>query len=335
MRRGGRALTAVVSELGRDEVEGLRGLVSGYPYLFDGQYAGEVPQAALAETYLKRTIEQLDRGSRRVLAWCNTGEISGLASIERLDWDSRHFGVSMARLELVVASGLEALAARELILTALRLCSELGIRHVSCRLHLGVQNALEALTDCRFRAVGVKLSLRATTVGIKSAQAVPGVRLRDFRAQDAARVRELAGLAVIDSRFHRDGRFDPGPVRSLYENWVERTWKRESGQITVAEQGGEVVAFLAADTEIPVYGLRREDLGGLQTGFVGLVAVDVPARGSGIGKLLIGECTGKLFCKGCSVVYANVMLTNESSVNAFFRIGFGLKGSVRELHLWL
>lgn len=164
---------------------------------------------------------------------------------------------------------------------------------------------------------------------------VPGIRLRDFQVDDIARVKELIGLTVTDTRFHHDGRFEPRLVATMYENWVEQPWGRESRHIVVAERGNEVVSVLVSDIGIPVYGLKPEDLAGVQTGFVGLVAVDPRARGSGIAKRLISECTRELFEGGCNVVYANVWLTNEPSANAFLGTGFRVKGSLQEFHIWL
>ena len=328
-------MTDSLCELGCNEVEALRPLLAEYPYLFDGQYLGEVPHRFLEDAFLRRSKEELSQGKQYSVTWKEGTEILGLANVQHLGWDSQHFGVPMVRLELMAGAKLEISFALELIRAAIRICSDRGIVHVSCRIHLGAPKALEALASCGFCPVGVKLTLRAMPGDIKSMDPIPDVRLRDFEPRDAARVRELAGSAVTDSRFHRDGRFAPRLVGALYEDWVERTIGRESSHIMVAQRGNEVVGFLASDIGIPVYGLKQEDLGGVQTGFVGLVVVDICARGSGIAKQLISEGTDRLFRRGCDVVYANVMLSNEPSVNAFFRTGFGLKGSVQELHLWL
>ncbi len=324
-----------VSTIECEQIQDLRPLVSGYPYLFDGQYFGEVPQESLAETFLRRSSEHLRRGTQLLVAWRDGKEISGLASVQQLGWDSRHFGISMARLELVIRPEAEVSAIQELIRIAVRVCVDWGATHLSCRQALAVQKANEALAGCSFRPVGIKLTLRAAEDDLRPADPVPGVEIRDFTAGDAPRILELAGLAVSDSRFHRDGRFPLDRIAGVYENWVQTTWERKTGQIRVAERRGDVVGFLAADCVIPAYGLTVDELAGMQAGFIGLVAVDPRARGLGIAKRLISESTQRLFGRGCDVAYANVMLSNDSSVNTFFRAGFKLKGSVQEWHLWL
>ena len=328
-------MMGAVSTIECEQIQDLRPLVSGYPYLFDGQYFGEVPQESLADAFLRRSSEHLRRGAQLLIAWRDGKEISGLASVQQLGCDSRHFGISMARLELVIRPEAEVLAIQELIRIAVRVCVDWGAAHLSCRQALAVQKANEALAGCSFRPVGIKLTLRAAEDDLRPADPVAGVKIRDFTPGDAQKVRELAALAVSDSRFHRDGRFPLAQVAAVYENWVQTTWERETGHIRVAEREGDVVGFLAADFVIPAYGLTSEDLAGIRAGFVGLVAVDPGARGLGIAKRLISESTQRLFGRGCDVAYANVMLSNESSVNAFFRAGFRLKGSVQEWHLWL
>lgn len=327
-------MTGEVRKLGCDEIEALRPLIAEYPYVFNGQYLGDVPHRFVADAFLRRLGAELSHGSRFAMAWREGTEISGLGSVQHLEWDSQHFGISIARLELALRTSLDVPVIQELVRACLRVCGDQGIVHIASRVPLGLQKPIEALAGCCFRPVGVMLMLRAKQATIRPADQVPGIRLRDFHPGDAARVRELAGSAMTDTRFHRDGRFEPRLVAAMYESWMEKTWERKSGRIVVAERGNEVVGLLAHDIGIPIYGLKREEIADVETGFVGMVAVHPSARGLGMAKWLISECTGRLFRAGCDVVYANVMLSNEASVNAFLRTGFELKGSEQEFHIW-
>jgi ribosomal protein S18 acetylase RimI-like enzyme len=326
-------MMGTVRTFGVDEVGAADSLARGYPYLFDGQYRGDVIQDSLAQAYLGRLKSSLSSGARTALAWWERQEVQAVATFEQLGWDSEHFGIPMARLELVVGPAMTLAALQALVRASLGAIAGERVAHVAARVPVGLAAPQQALASCGFHPVGVKVMLRrrraveSTRVGatVPDAQVTPA---------EMAGVRALAASAMTDSRFHSDGRFDPGRVAAVYVSWVERIYREHPDRIIVARDGGDIVGFLAYEIGIALYGLQREHLG-MDTGFVGLVAVLDRVRGRGIGKGLITESVDRMWAAGCRVAYANVMLSNESSVNAFLGAGFTLMGSLQEFHLWL
>lgn len=326
-------MMAATSQLKVDEVGGVERIVRKYPYLFDGQYSRDVAMDRLAEAWLKRLEDNLRSGTSVAFVSSDRHESNALAVLERLTWDSQHFGIAMMRLELVVDPDIDAQAIQELVRDCLRFCSEENIAHMAVRAPTASWKSQQALLCLGFRPVAVKLMLRKELQATERKKTSGGILYDGFAPEDTAGVRALAAIAMTDSRFHRDGRFAPNLVSDMYVSWIEQIRRRLPNQIVVAKQGNDLVGFIAYEIGLPLYGLEREELGGRQLGFVALVAVADRARGQGIGRGLILESSRRMVEAGCAVAYANVMLGNVSSVNAFLGTGFTLMNSLNEFHL--
>lgn len=324
-----------IYELRSDELDLVKETIGQYPYLFNGQYRRDVRQDLLEEAYLRRFRDNVLARKWIALVFSKGKEIHGLATLQKLVWDSEHFGIPMMRMDVFVNSDMNVGDVEDLIRVCLRTCLEKEVKHVTVRIPIILQSPQQALAACGFRPVGVKLMLRAKPEVIDSSPKGSMVDYVQLSADYMAAVRMLSTSAITDSRFHRDGGFENARVAAIYRNWVEQIGRDNVDQIIVAIKGGEVVGFLAYEKGISLYGLRAEELGGLEEGFIAFVAVSESARGLGIGKGLIGEGKRRMWKVGCNIFYANVMLSNESSVNAFLGSGFALMGSLQEFHIWI
>jgi len=323
-----------IYKLRSDELGVVKEIVWQYPYLFNGQYRRDVRQDLLAKAYLCRFRDDVSAGKWIALVFSKEKNVHGLATLQKLVWDSEHFGIPMMRMDLFVDSEMKVRDVEDLIHDCLNICEEKEIKHVTVRSPISLQSPQQALASCGFRPVGVKLMLRAKAEVIDS---LPNGQMVDYVqlcADYMEAVRMLSTSAITDSRFHRDGGFESTRVAAIYRSWVEQISRDNPDHIIVARKGGEVVGFLAYEKGISLYGLKAEELGGLEEGFVAFVAVSDSARGLGIGKGLIGEGMRRMWKAGCNVFYANVILSNESSVNAFLGTGFTLMGSLQEFHIW-
>lgn len=325
-----------ISICGSADLPAVMSLVRTYPFLFDGQFRGDVAQELLANAYLSQLRLRLTAPDPLAYAsWSGQG-IVGLGILDRLDWDTNHFGASMARLTVLANEFAGVPGLGRLVQRSLRVAKASGIEHVAVRLPLALHEGLAAMCSNAFRPVGVKLMLRHRDEG----SGVGTSRLLDYqldalREADVDQIVTLAGSALSESRFFQDGRFPEERVRAMYGAWVERIWRASPEHVVVVKKQGKVLGFLAYEIGIGYYGLSRAELGGLNAGFVGLVAVADDARGQGLGKELIREGLRRMSAQGCERIYANVMATNEGSVNAFLRAGFTLMGTLQELHRWI
>ncbi len=328
-------MTGVVRQLTADEISAVRPLADSYPYLFNGQYQYDVRHDSLVDVYLQRLQRKLTSEAISAHVWWESGKAHALTTLEQLAWDTEHFGVPIVRLEFVRDPGVELPVLQELIRVCLRRCAEENVAHVSARVPVSLANLQKALAGCGFEPVGVKLMLR--TDGKKPALPPRGSEARYCTAapEDFTRVYALAATAITDSRFHRDGRFDPERVAAMYVNWVEQESKKNAEHTVVAWLGDEIVGYLTYEIGIGLYDLKPDELGDIDVGFVASVTVLDHARGRGIGNGLLNEGARRMWDMGCTVVFANVMLSNPASVNAFLAAGFTLMGSMQEFHAWL
>jgi undecaprenyl-phosphate 4-deoxy-4-formamido-L-arabinose transferase len=148
---------------------------------------------------------------------------------ELLEWDSRFFGLRIARLE-----GRELSAASTVV--ALDWCRA---QRIDC-LYLRSDSA-DALTtrsaaENGFRFVDVRMTLDCDLLELEVPE--PHAGIRTARAEDVPALREIAGYNHRNSRFYADGRFERERCDELYATWIERSVEGWADRVIVAAEVG-------------------------------------------------------------------------------------------------
>lgn len=179
------------------------------------------------------------------------GALLGLCVVRPLDWDSSHFGLSMGRLMLSAAPGVDDADLDRLVQSTLReALPVLDLWHLSCEVDIDDYACLNALLRARFDILDIKRTWCTTRLR-PDIDVVRNVRsVRPYRATDLPVVREMLADIHFPSRFSRDPLLSPGLVSTMYEKWFHRLLEQSLAGDALAmvfERQGRVVACGAVD----------------------------------------------------------------------------------------
>ncbi len=293
------------------------------------------------------------------------------AVVVPLGWDSRHFGISVGRLEGAPddalleqllsdarAGGCDVVYwfAEERRLIPVGLLSQFGGK-VVCR-------RVTYLRDIATGSVAVSIGARRS-----SDMSSPIVALQ--RGPAGQRLLDLAVDAGAHSRFQVDRRFSPHKFRELYEIWMTRSALGEiadavfvaidsngdtAGVITVAAKQSETAQVLLESTDArpltpspsPMRGEGREtdvfaaspncvdaNVAKPAQAEIGLLAVGAEYRGRGLGTALLQAVDEWAVGRGLSSVSVVTQLENEAACRLYERAGFRVDRIDQVCHFWL
>jgi dTDP-4-amino-4,6-dideoxy-D-galactose acyltransferase len=230
------------------------------------------------------------------------------APIDLLEWDTRHYGVKIARLPEPrdadqINEGIEA-------------AERAGVRCLVTLIDLDQTAAIVAAEAAGFRSYDVRLELgRAPLDG--AAVATPIVATAD----DLPRFEEIARVSFFDSRFYADPNFDDERAAEMYALWVRRGIDDDERLLlTTPERGGFIVCHF--DTE-------------WQIGTIDLIAVADEARGRGIGSQLVQGAEIAFSKAGMTRSRVVTQARNIAAQRLYQRCGYRTAAAALWLHRWI
>ena len=153
---------------------------------------------------------------------------------------------------------------------------------------------------------------------IELIQNAPGETIRHSRPADLEALKRLAGAALQHNRFYFDPQFPNKFAREIKEKWVSAYCEgRINGKVFVATVGSSLIGFVAVK---PI----SSDIGR-----VDLVAVEPPARGTGVARRLILDALSRLGLKGLEV---GTSINNRGALRSYLCLGFAPFNTVHLLH---
>jgi hypothetical protein len=198
-----------------------------------------------------------------------------------LEWDTRFFGVPMARLEYVVAES--RAAAEPLIVVALRALRERGARHVSARVDVGDVDVMAALEAQGFRLVDalVTYTQRPRKEPPHPVREVGTVR--EFRTADGPELVRIAEAAYrgFRGRFHLDPHIPTARSDAFYTEWARQCIAHTMADTILVSEGseGQLLGFLAFRRREPVSSVGGTPVFG---GGLGACRPDAPGAYAGL-----------------------------------------------------
>jgi dTDP-4-amino-4,6-dideoxy-D-galactose acyltransferase len=228
------------------------------------------------------------------------------APIEVLEWDSRHFGVKIARLpEPGDADQIErGIAAAE----------QAGVRCLTTLIELNRPAVIAAAEMAGFRSYDVRLELDRTL-----GETVPGEPVVATDA-DLPRFEAIARASFFDSRFYADPNFANERAAEMYALWVRRGLGDDQRVLlTTEEDGGFIVCHFDAAEQI---------------GTIDLIAVDGEARGRGIGSRLVEGAEIAFNRAGMTRARVVTQARNVPAQRLYQGRGYRTAGAAVWLHRW-
>lgn len=243
----------------------------------------------------------------------------GPAALTPLDWDTRHFGVPVARLD---DPGLSDGALAE----ALGAAGREGIRLVYWPAPRD-RKVPEALLRDHHGLLADRKATYAADLPVAAPEGVPGGwRVRPFPRGPATT--DLVALAVASgemSRFRLDPNVPSGRFEALYEAWMARSTTGElADAVLVADLPGR------DDRPSGVVTLSVRD----GVGRIGLLAVRDDSRGRGLGGLLLTSAHREAAARGAGRVEVVTQLDNAAACRLYEKAGYRLGGVAYVYHFW-
>jgi hypothetical protein len=230
------------------DAQGLEPLLFAYPYKDYRHYRtiSKEVQTRILRAEVERASEE-----GQLLALRGEDQIVGLATLSHLPWDSRLFGLPMAKIgHLLAAPAHEARAAvlDRLIEGLIELARVDGIRHLSIRVDCADIEAIQWLERWGFRLMECLL----TYVFRPQQDVLPSIKtLYHVRPYSPADREPLVAIAEQmyahhQSRFSVDPSLPAAGVGRFYIEWTKNACSGDmADHILVAERKGCAIGFLA------------------------------------------------------------------------------------------
>lgn len=261
-------------------------------------------------------------------------KVVGLISCEKLDWDTNHFGIQMAKIRYLMAEGeySEAFEVKSaLLFHLLGECSPRRIQHLSIRIHTEDVSSLHALENEGFRLMDtvVIYSIDFRRNPIK--QLKNECYVREFKQSDLDGLADIAiesfqkGRVAID-KFHADPFLSCEKSDELYVKWIVNSCKGLADIVFVAEIDEIPVGYITCK----VYGELNEKLG-TRFGTMGISGVSPSYRRRGAYTSMFN--TGlRWLADRVDIVEVGTQIGNYAVQKVWSRLGFKLIRSQYTLH---
>jgi N-acetylglutamate synthase-like GNAT family acetyltransferase len=230
---------------------------------------------------------------------------------QRLDWDSRFFGVSIAK----------ALRTRVDLETCRAMLEWCGAEKIDCLYFLADEDAdaMGVLEDAAFSRVDVRVTLELQPIPPASPRPAD---TRPACLSDISALRRIAEISHHDTRFYHDQHFNREQCDELYRVWIEKSCQGWADHVVVVEADGNAIGYLTVH-------LREPD-----SAMIGLVGVDPAYRGQGIGARLMGGALAWISRQSVTRVWTATQERNSASQRFFQNAGFRVTNRAVWYHRW-
>jgi len=228
------------------------------------------------------------------------------AAIDQLEWDSRHFGVTIARLREPSDPQRieEGVAAAE----------RAGVRCLVALVDLDRIAATVAAEEAGFRCYDVRIELDRELGEVPSLEPIAATEA------DLPHLEGIARTSFTDSRFYADPNFADERAAEMYALWVRRgVADSERLLLTTERREGFVVCRLDSETA---------------TGAIELIAVSAAAVGRGLGTELLAAADSAFAAAGLSRASVVTQARNIAAQRLYQRWGYRAQAASLWLHRW-
>jgi dTDP-4-amino-4,6-dideoxy-D-galactose acyltransferase len=235
------------------------------------------------------------------------------ALCSHLDWDSKFFGLRIARLERsrleesVLAQATEW--ARQNRIDCLYFLADANDPQTTC---LAEQN--------QFLPVDVRLTFERR-VPEEALRTTGESGVRAAREDDLPVLRRIAAQSHSDTRFYFDPHFDRVRCDELYATWIENSLHGFAQAVLAAEQQGQPAGYVTLH-------LRGDQAQ------IGLIAVASGAQGAGLGRRLVEESLEWARRRGARTMKVVTQGRNVPAQRLYQRCGFLTASFELWYHKW-
>lgn len=192
--------------------------------------------------------------------------IVAVLAVRPLRWDSDHFGLPMARMQIAAADTTPVSAIAELVSrSAAQFRKNSAVRHYSLEVDIDDYCCLNGALGAGFQVMDLKRTYCARKLRDDIDFIRLSSRVRPFREEDRDAVRALVAQVDFVSRFSRDNTLDGERARVLYQRWFESLLKEADSSVIalVFQRAGKVAACgVIEETDLSRYGVQKRFFSG-------------------------------------------------------------------------
>lgn len=228
-----------VRPLHPDDLGLVERLVEGYPFNSYRHYRvmSRARQRAVLAAEIAKSRDT--PGSFALVA--DEGEAAAIAFARPLDWDSRFFGVSMARLDYVLRGARATPAGlSEVVAAALAACRAQGLQHVTAKVDVADLAGVGALEAGGFRLMDALVTYFTHPHRKAPAEVREVGTVRPFRSEDGEQLLDITRTAYrgFRGRFHLDPHLARERSDEFYLEWARQCIEGGmADRIVVADDG--------------------------------------------------------------------------------------------------
>lgn len=232
-------------------------------------------------------------------------------AIEKLEWDSTHFKLSVGKFELSNDSDFELLSSLSkdafdviYLFTTPELSQQFNSWFLFHQLNLMDRKQLLAMAVPNGRSIEIDSSISEVTIL-------------------SERALSLAFQSAAYSRFKIDSNFEKEVWQTLYTNWIEGSVSKRIAKATYGYfEAGNLLGLIT-------YGIKNG------AGDIGLLAVDEATRGKGIGKKLVAKVINQSISDTLEKLTVVTQGLNVNAVNFYKTCGFEVENEIDIYHYWV
>ena len=231
-----------------------------------------------------------------------------------LDWDSRFFGMTIARVTLRELD--EASVGR-----VIEWCSANGVK---CLYYLAPGDASSSWRTAEengFNLVDTRVTLHAETDPDFLLLRQGTVPVREAEEKDRGTLMRMAAELHTDTRFGNDPGFQEQRVMDLYSEWMRRDLDDPEATVLVSEDADGLSGYIS-------FGIEAHE------GEIGLVGVHPRARGIGTGGTLVDDALARMSEAGTLGVRVVTQGGNVSALRLYESCGFRVRSVGYWFHRW-
>jgi len=226
-------------DLRADDAPVVERLVAHYPFKPYRDY--RVWSRARQHTIMEHEIARSQTAPGHFGILAGEADAATIALCRPLEWDTRFFGVPMARIDWLLRGPSASVAAlTEAIQASLDRLRETGIRHIAARVDVADMDAVAALESAGFRLMDALVTYFTHPRGPAPTVVREVGRVRPFEPRDLDEVLAITedSYRGFRGRFHLDPHLPPERSAEFYLEWARQCCLgRMADRVVVAENG--------------------------------------------------------------------------------------------------
>lgn len=325
-----------IGRLRKEDLADIESLLEGYQFKPFQEYPN-LPEAKITSYLLQHILNLLSNSRDNYILTARergTGVI-GVATLERLSWDTQHFGVKMARIGHLISCGSyeRELSIKDQLLSAiLDVCKQEKIAFISVKPNVRDLSSIHCLEENGFRLMTTYQSYLLDKESYLPEVAANGESLctnRPFEPKDLSSILSLAEGSFGMTHFYADWRLPRSRCDELYVEWVRKSCEGFVKEVMVIEVDGHVAGFATFDFDESFSRFMGARLGR----FV-LCAISPRFRGKGVFRSHVNQAAEDCLRK-VDLIDVEIPIDNWRASHPWIRIGARIVNCRHVLHRWL